>query len=280
MNISHAVIDHETGIRLSFFFGIFALMALWEGLAPKRALSVSKALRWRNNIALTFLNSIMLRLLFPAAGTGMAIYAEARGWGLFNWLQIPTWLAITASVVVLDMVIYWQHVMLHRVPLLWRLHRVHHIDLDIDVTTGARFHPLEILLSMLIKFATIALLGAPVLAILIFEIVLNAMAMFNHSNVHMPKYIDEVLRRFIVTPDMHRVHHSVLPVETNSNYGFNLACWDRLFGTYRNQPMAGHQGMSIGLPEWRNPMICCRLPEMLSIPFRKPSSADISLHEK
>lgn len=262
-------ISHEVTIRLVSFFGIFALMVLWEILAPKRALTISKALRWRNNIALTILNSIILRLLFPAAATGAAVYAQMHGWGLFNWLSIPVWLSIIASVILLDMLIYWQHILMHHVPLLWRLHRVHHVDLDIDVTTGARFHPIEILLSMLIKVAAIALLGAPILAVLIFEVVLNAMAMFNHSNVALPFTTDRLLRKVVVTPDMHRVHHSVEMVETNSNYGFNLACWDKLFGTYREQPMAGHQDMAIGLLEWRNPSTCCHLKGMLSIPFFK-----------
>lgn len=260
-------IPHEVVIRLISFFSVFALMALWEVLAPKRVLSVSKTLRWSSNIALVILNSVILRLAFPAAATGMAIYAVAHGWGLFNWLQTPAWLAISVSVILLDMLIYWQHVMMHHLPLLWRLHRVHHIDLDIDVTTGARFHPIEILISMVIKFAAITLLGAPVLAVLIFEVVLNAMAMFNHSNVALPYMLDHSLRKVLVTPDVHRVHHSVEIIETNSNYGFNLVCWDKLFATYREQPMAGHKGMTIGLLEWRNPNICCHLKGMLSIPF-------------
>ena len=263
------LISHEVAIRLIAFFGIFALMALWEILAPKRKLSISKALRWRNNIALTMLNSVILRIAFPAAATGAALYAGAHEWGLLNLLAAPAWISFICSVILLDLLIYWQHVMMHRIPLLWRLHRVHHVDLDIDVTTGARFHPIEILLSMLIKILAIMLLGAPVLAVLVFEITLNAMAMFNHSNVRLPKAIDSLLRWLIVTPDVHRVHHSVEVIETNSNYGFNLVCWDRLFGTYRRQPQAGHQGMAIGLLEWRNPDVCCRLKGMLSIPFLK-----------
>jgi sterol desaturase/sphingolipid hydroxylase (fatty acid hydroxylase superfamily) len=260
-------IPHEVVIRLISFFGIFALMALWEVLAPKRVLSESKTTRWSSNIALTILNSVILRLVFPAAATGTAMYAAAHGWGIFNWLSAPAWLAIVVSFILLDMLIYCQHVMMHAFPLLWRLHRVHHVDLDIDVTTGARFHPIEILFSMLIKFAAIALLGAPVLAVLIFEVVLNVMSMFNHSNIALPALIDQFLRKIVVTPDVHRIHHSVETIETNSNYGFNLVCWDKLFGTYREQPMAGHKGMTIGLLEWRNPNICCHLKGMLSIPF-------------
>ena len=265
-------IQNELAIRLISFFGIFALMALWEVIAPKRVLSISKVLRWKSNIGIVILNSIILRLAFPAAAAGMAIYAEAHGWGLLNWLAMPTWLMVVTSVLLLDLVIYWQHVVMHRVPLLWRLHRVHHADLDIDVTTGARFHPFEIFLSMLIKFAAIALLGSPVLAVLIFEVLLNAMSMFNHSNVALPNFIDNKLRQLIVTPDMHRVHHSVDVIETNSNFGFSLSWWDRLFGTYRAQPSLGHLRMSIGLAEWRNPVISCKLVNMLSIPFRNPVS--------
>lgn len=262
-------IEHEIIIRLGFFFGIFIVMAWWEIHAPRRQLTVSKILRWRNNLALTLLNSLILRWVFPMAGTGMAMYAQINGWGLFNWMQVPAWLAVLVSTILLDLVIYWQHLMMHALPLLWRLHRAHHADLDIDVTTGARFHPLEILLSMLIKFAAIVILGAPVLAVLIFEVILNAMAMFNHSNIRLPLALDRLLRQLIVTPDMHRVHHSAIMQETNSNYGFNLAIWDKLFGTYREQPQAGHNNMTIGLSEWRDTALCCRLINILAIPFRK-----------
>lgn len=261
--------EYEITIRLGFFFGVFMLMACWEIYAPKRALTVSKILRWRNNLTLTLLNSLMLRWLFPMAGTGMALYAQFNGWGLFNWIQAPDWLAILLSIVLLDLAIYWQHVMMHALPLLWRLHRAHHADLDIDVTTGARFHPLEMLLSMLIKFAVIIMLGVPILAVLIFEVILNAMAMFNHSNICLPLALDRLLRQLIVTPDMHRIHHSAIKQEMNSNYGFNLAIWDRLFGTYRDQPLAGHRNMMIGLSEWRDTALCCRLFNILAMPFRK-----------
>lgn len=263
------MIENEIAVRLGFFFGIFLLMAAWEIHAPKRALTVSKLLRWRSNLTLTLLNSILLRLLFPIAGTGMAIYAQSKGWGLFNWIETPSWLAVIVSILLLDLVIYWQHVMMHAFPVLWRLHRAHHADLDIDVTTGARFHPFEMLLSMLIKFAAITLLGAPALAVLIFEVILNAMAMFNHSNIRLPAAFDQGLRKLIVTPDVHRVHHSAISREMNSNFGFNLVIWDKLFRTYRDQPQAGHQNMTIGLREWRDTAICCRFINILIIPFRK-----------
>ena len=209
MDVSQFVTKYEVAIRLGCFFGIFGLMAVWEWVAPKRALSVSKPIRWANNLGLVFLNSFIVRLVFPAAGVGMAIFAEAGHWGLLHHYEVPFWAAVVASVVLLDFVIYLQHVMFHAVPVLWRLHRVHHADLDFDVTTGARFHPIEIILSMLIKFAAILLLGPPVLAVVIFEVLLNATAMFNHGNVaYSDSACDRALRWIVVTPDMHRVHHS------------------------------------------------------------------------
>jgi len=261
------VMAHEVSIRLGFFFGIFALMAVWELIAPRRVLTVSKTLRWANNLGLVFLNSFIIRLLFPAAAVGMAAYAQEQGWGLLNYYDVPDMLAIIAAVIILDFVIYFQHVMVHAVPLLWRLHRVHHADLDYDVTTGARFHPVEIILSMLIKFATILLLGPPVVAVIIFEVVLNGMAMFNHGNVGLPTGLDKLLRWFVVTPDMHRVHHSIEDDEANSNFGFNLSWWDRLFGTYREQPRAGHKDMIIGIRHFREPKQVSWITGLLSLPF-------------
>ncbi|MEA3274103.1 MAG: sterol desaturase family protein [Pseudomonadota bacterium] len=261
------IMSHEPSVRLGFFFGVFGLVALWEVLAPRRRLSVPKATRWGHNIGLVFLNTLLLRLLFPAAAVGMAAFAVERGWGIFNYVEVPFWVAVVGSVVAMDFVIYLQHVMVHAVPALWRLHRVHHADLDYDVTTGARFHPLEIILSMLIKFATIAVLGPPVVAVVIFEVVLNATAMFNHGNVRLPASLDRWLRLIVVTPDMHRVHHSVEDDEANSNFGFSLPWWDRLFGTYRNQPRGGHEGMSIGIHVYRDPKQVDRLPGMLALPF-------------
>ena len=260
--------EHEFSVRLGFFFGIVALVALWELLAPRRALTVSRAVRWVNNLGLVALDTIILRLLFPAAAVGMAAFAAAQGWGLLNHFQIPYWLSIVAAVVAMDFVIWMQHVMVHAVPALWRLHRVHHADLDYDLTTGARFHPIEIILSMLIKFATIMVLGPPVAAVILFEVILNGMAMFNHGNIRLPASLDRWLRLVAVTPDMHRVHHSVEDDETNSNFGFNLSWWDRLFGTYRAQPRGGHKDMLIGIRHYRTPREVSRLPGMLALPFR------------
>ncbi|MEN8132319.1 MAG: sterol desaturase family protein [Pseudomonadota bacterium] len=260
--------NNEPAIRLVFFFGVFGLITLWEIFTPRRPLTVPKTQRWANNLGLVLLNTLLLRLLFPAAAVGMAAFATQQSWGLFNYVDVPYGLALVASVVTLDFVIYLQHVMVHAVPLLWRLHRVHHADLDYDVTTGARFHPLEIILSMLIKIATIALLGPPVIAVVIFEVLLNAVAMFNHGNVRIPRPIDRALRWLVVTPDMHRVHHSVEDDEANSNFGFNLPWWDRLCGTYRDQPRGGHEGMTIGIHNYRDPNEVDRLPGMLALPFR------------
>ena len=259
--------SNEVPIRLGFFFGIFAIMALWELAAPRRPLTQSKAVRWTNNVGLVFFNSILARLVFPTAAVGMALFAREQGWGLLNYFQVPYALAVVAAVIALDFFIWLQHVMVHAVPVLWRLHRVHHADLDYDVTTGARFHPLEILLSMLIKFAVIAVMGPPVLAVILFEIILNATSMFNHSNVRIPVGIDRVLRMFVVTPDMHRVHHSVEDDETNSNFGFNLPWWDRLFGTYRDQPRGGHEAMTIGIRTFREGKWCSWITGMLAMPF-------------
>ena len=261
------IANHESTIRLGSFLGIFALMALWEMLAPRRELTQPKTSRWLNNILLVVFNTALLRVVFPVAAVGVATYAQLLQWGLFNLAEVDPAIAIVASVIVLDMAIYLQHVMFHAVPLLWRLHRVHHADLDFDVTTGARFHPIEILLSMLIKFAVILLLGPPLAAVVIFEVLLNAMAMFNHSNVRMPLALDSILRGLIVTPDMHRVHHSHLADETNSNFGFNLSFWDRIFGTYRAQPAAGHTDMVIGIDTFRDPAHCVKITGLLFMPF-------------
>jgi len=268
MAIFDYITENENTLRLLFFFGTLTIMALWEIFAPKRALTVSKTLRWANNLGLVFFNSFILRLIFPAAAVGVAAFAAEHGWGLLNYYSFPLSFSIVVSIIAMDFIIYLQHVMVHAVPILWRLHRVHHADLDYDVTTGARFHTLEIILSMLIKFATIVVLGPPVVAVIIFEIILNAMAMFNHANVGLPKTLDTLLRWFIVTPDMHRVHHSIEDDETNSNFGFNLSWWDRLFGTYRDQPRAGHQGMTIGIRKFREPKQASWITGMLTMPFK------------
>lgn len=267
MSFDEFILQNEVPVRLGFFFGIFAVMALWEVLAPRRALTVSKAMRWANNLGLVFFNSFVLRLIFPMAAVGVATFAAEHSWGLLNYYQLPFALNVVLAIVALDFIIYLQHVLVHAVPVLWRLHRVHHADLDYDVTTGARFHTLEIILSMLIKFATIIVIGPPVVAVVIFEVVLNAMAMFNHSNVRMPLGLDRIIRLFVVTPDMHRVHHSVEDNEANSNYGFNLSIWDRLFGTYIAQPREGHINMTIGIHGYRDPKQVNQLPGMLALPF-------------
>lgn len=262
------ILSNDWAVRLGFFVGIFLAVAAWELKSPRRPLTVPKSSRWLNNLVLVGFNTLLLRLLFPAAAVGVAAFAGLHGWGLFNYAQVPFWLAVLCSVVVLDFMIWLQHVMVHSIPLLWRLHRVHHADLDYDVTTGARFHPIEILLSMLIKFAVILLLGPPVIAVLIFEVLLNATAMFNHGNIRLPESVDRWLRLVVVTPDMHRVHHSVQDDEANSNFGFNLPWWDRLFGTYKPQPRGGHEGMTIGIHKFRDPNEVDRLPGMLALPFK------------
>jgi len=259
---------HEAAIRFGFFLGIFAVMAVWEVLAPRRVLTVSKTVRWLNNLGLVVLNTVLLRLLFPAAAVGMAAFASEQGWGLLNHFLVPFWIAVPAAVIAMDFVIWLQHVMVHAVPALWRLHRVHHADLDYDLTTGARFHPIEIILSMLIKIATVMVLGPPVMAVILFEVILNGMAMFNHGNVRLPSGLDRALRWLVVTPDMHRVHHSVEDDEANSNFGFNLSWWDRLFGTYRDQPRSGHKDMIIGIHKYREPREVSWLPGLLALPFR------------
>lgn len=266
--MANFLLDNETAIRLGCFFGLLALMMFLELIAPKRALSQSRAVRWYANLGIVALNTAVLRLLFPVAAVGLAMLAADRGWGLFNNLSVPYWLAVAASVAILDFAIYLQHVMFHAVPLLWRLHRMHHADLDIDVTTGARFHPVEIVLSMVIKMAVVAVLGPPAVAVMIFEVLLNATAMFNHANLGLPLGLDRWLRLLVVTPDMHRVHHSLLAQETNSNFGFNLPWWDRLLGTYRDQPEKGHQGMTIGIDLFRDPG-AQHLHRMLMQPFRE-----------
>ena len=268
MNMQSFIIENEPSIRMGFFVSILVIMAIWEILAPRRQLSVSKLMRWANNIGLVVFNTILLRLLFPAAAVGVTVYAESHSWGLLHVWQPPLWLAVTITIVAMDFIIYLQHVLVHAVPALWRLHRVHHADLDYDLTTGARFHPLEIILSMLIKFATIVVLGPPVIAVIIFEIILNGMAMFNHGNVRLPLGLDKLMRMLLVTPDMHRVHHSIEDDEANSNFGFNLSIWDRLFGTYAVQPRAGHEGMTIGIRQFRDIKNCSWLTGLLMLPFK------------
>ena len=261
------LLAHAPDVRLGMFLGIFALMAAWEIAAPRRALRESKPIRWASNLAIIVLNSALLRILFPAAAVGVAAFVAERGAGLFNLFAVPYPLAMVLSLLALDLAVYLQHLMFHAMPILWRVHRMHHADLDFDVTTGVRFHPLEILLSFGIKGSVVLLLGTPPVSVLIFEAILNATSMFNHGNVRIAAGIDRVLRWLVVTPDMHRVHHSILARETNSNFGFNLPWWDRLFGTYRAQPAAGHEAMTIGVDAFRNPREL-GLDRMLLQPFR------------
>ena len=265
------ILAAEPTIRLAAFLGVLVAMALWEVVAPRRRREIPSVIRWTNNLALVVLDTAILRLTFPIIAVGLAVMAVDRGWGLFNNIDVPFWIAIVVSMLVLDLAIYLQHVMFHAVPGLWRLHRMHHADLDFDATTGLRFHPVEILISMGIKLAVVAALGPPAVAVLLFEVILNATALFNHANIDLPRPVDRVLRMFVVTPDMHRVHHSVDPRETNSNYGFNLPRWDRLLGTYIAQPAKGHERMEIGIEQFRTRRDLW-LDRMLVQPLRGPAS--------
>ncbi len=240
-------------IRITTFVGIFAIMAVWEMMASRRQWHTAKAKRWVINLAMVGFNSFFTRALFASGAFGAAVLAGQKEVGLFHQLDWPLWVEVIITLIVLDMVVYFQHVLMHAVPILWRLHMVHHSDLDFDVTTGVRFHPLEIALSMFIKVGTVILLGASPSAVLLFEVLLNATSMFNHSNVRIPKQVDRMLRWIVVTPDMHRIHHSVIPRETNRNFGFNLPWWDRVLGTYLSEPSKGHEHMTIGLEQYRDP---------------------------
>lgn len=260
------ILINEASIRLVFFIFIFAVVAFYETKLPRRQLTVSKTSRWIINIGIVVINSIAPRFFFSAGAVGVAYWVDQHGWGIMNILRLPYFVSVIASVFILDFIIYLQHVMFHAAPAFWRLHMIHHADLDFDVTTGVRFHPIEILLSMVIKSAAILALGPPVLGVILFEVLLNGTAMFNHSNIKLPESKDKILRLFVVTPDMHRVHHSVFPNETNSNFGFNLPWWDWLLGTYRSQPRLGHEGMTIGLNQFREPTRLT-LPWILVLPF-------------
>jgi sterol desaturase/sphingolipid hydroxylase (fatty acid hydroxylase superfamily) len=262
------LIPAEPLIRLACFASVLAAMALWEVFAPRRPQKIGRAWRWPNNLGVVAVDTIVVRLLFPTAAVGVALLGEERGWGLLNNLALPAWIEVLIAIIVLDLVIYLQHVLFHAVPMLWRLHRMHHADLEFDVTTGVRFHPVEIILSMIIKIGAVAALGAPALGVLAFEVLLNATSMFNHGNVRLPQALDRVLRWIVVTPEMHRVHHSIERRETDSNFGFNLPWWDRLFGTYRAEPEAGHENMVIGIPLFRDSKEL-RLDRMLLQPLRQ-----------
>jgi len=260
-------VNEESLVRLSVFIGVLVVMALWQVLAPKKEL-IQGYKRWPANLGLIVVDSIVARVLLPAGSVGAAAWAAQHGVGVLPALGLSPWVSIVLAVIVLDLIIYLQHVLFHAAPTLWRLHQVHHADRDIDVTTGLRFHPIEIVISMLIKITAVVAFGVPVLAVVIFEIILNAMAMFNHSNIRFPKVLDSMVRLLFVTPDMHRVHHSIIVRETNSNYGFNLSLWDRIFGTYRAQPELGHDGVVIGLPEYQDKPTH-QLGWMLKLPFAK-----------
>ena len=274
------LLQHEPWVRMAAFAAVLAAMALWEHLAPRRILAHPRALRWPANLGIVMLNTALLRLAVPMAAVGLAAAAGEGGWGLLNQLDLPPGLGLVAAVAALDLVIYIQHVLFHAVPALWRLHRMHHADLDFDVTTGARFHPVEVLISALTKLGAVAVLGPSALAVLLFEVLLNATAMFNHGNVRLPVAADRWLRWAVVTPDMHRVHHSAVPAETNRNFGFSLPWWDRLFGTYLAQPAAGHERMVIGTTEFRDPAEL-RLHRMLLQPLRDDKAGyEIPVHSQ
>lgn len=259
----------EAGIRLAGFFGVLLIMALWERMAPRKQRVDILGRRWKDNLGLVAADTLIVRLLIPVLPVSLAFAAAENGWGLLNYINLSPPASWLITVIVLDFIIYIQHVLFHVLPLLWRLHKVHHSDLDIDVTTGIRFHPVEILISMGIKLTAVAAFGFPAGAVLLFEVLLNATSLFNHANAYIPRGLDRIIRLLIVTPDMHRVHHSVIMEESDRNFGFNFSWWDRLFGTYQAQPSAGHDGMTIGLADIRRPHSFFRL---LAMPFVKPES--------
>lgn len=262
--------ENEALIRLAIFLGLFVILATLEAVAPRRVRSQTRRARWVTNWGVTLLNTITLRALafgLPLLAVGAAIDAEAQGWGLFNLIMLPMWVEILLAVLILDFAIWLQHLITHKVPVLWRLHRVHHADVDMDVTTAIRFHPIEIALSMLLKIGLVYILGPAAIAVILFEIILNGTAMFNHANLALPKWLDRRVRHVLVTPDMHRVHHSVHRHEHDSNYGFALSIWDRMFGTYLAQPAAGHDDMQVGL-EWQDSRPS-KLGWSLSLPFAR-----------
>lgn len=265
------LLANEPTVRIVCFLAVLLIMAVWEAALPRRRRTIPRLTRWVGNLGIVAIDTIVVRAAFPVLAVGVAVIAEQRGFGLLNLVGAPVWLGILVAVPALDFAIYLQHVLFHAVPALWRLHRMHHADLEIDVTTGLRFHPVEILLSMGIKLGVVLALGPPAIAVLLFEVLLNATSMFSHSNARLPLRLDRVLRWLVVTPDMHRVHHSILANETNSNFGFNLSWWDRLLGTYRAAPRDGHDGMTIGIRQFRD-VAELRLDRMLLQPLRGPAS--------
>lgn len=245
------LLAHESAVRFGFFLGTFVLMALWEIVAPLRAAATAKAVRWPNHLVLATLNIVLVRILFPLAAVALAVYVNELGIGLFNMLPVPYAVAFVASLLALDLAIYLFHLLFHSVPVLWRVHRIHHADLDIDVSTGVRFHPIQMMLSVIVKSVIILILGPPALSVLAFEALSHAITLFNHGNVRIPRSLDRVLRWFVVTPDMHRIHHSIHADETDSNFGFVLPWWDRVFGTYRTEPAEGQARMVVGIESFR-----------------------------
>lgn len=263
--------QNEGLIRFGVFSGVLTIMAVWESLAPRRA---RVTIRWRrsvSNLLLVFAASLLVRVIPVLSAIAAAEWATQAGFGLLNLWSGDYWLKFVFAVIVLDLLVYGQHVATHQVPMLWRFHRVHHTDLDLDATSGVRFHPVEILLSMGLKVIAVVLLGVAAEAVLVFEILLNATSVFNHANVRIPVSCDRILRWFLVTPDMHRVHHSVLREETDSNYGFNLPWWDRLFGTYRAQPRDVHEHLTLGVPELRTASQTVPILKLVLLPFQSPS---------
>ena len=264
--MSDFIVTHEPTLRLSFFVGALIAMAAWESFLPRRMRTISRWIRWPSNVGLVALNTVVARLLLPGVAVAVALSGERHSFGLLNAIAFPAWARAAIAIVLLDLAIYAQHLIFHAVPVLWRFHRVHHADLDFDVTTGSRFHTGEILISAAYKIALVFVLGVPAATFIVFEILLNATSSFSHGNARLPPILDRILRAVVVTPDMHRVHHSVLRAETNSNFGFNLSCWDRLFRTYRAEPTKGHATMTIGLDSFRD-VADLRLDRMLVQPF-------------
>lgn len=268
INLNTVLLEQDV-VRLLCFAAVLIVMLSWELAAPKRGVNIPRRRRWLNNLGLMVLNTVLLRLLFPTAAFGIALYTQTKQWGLFNQLEVPLWAAFLICLVALDFVIYLQHRLFHTLPVLWRIHRVHHADREFDVSTGVRFHPIEIVLSMIIKGVAIIILGAPAQAVVAFEVILSATSLFNHGNVRLHRTVETYLRWMLVTPDMHRVHHSIDMGETNHNFGFNLSCWDRLFNTYRAQPRQSHETMAIGVKSLVCTRVCQGLWGMLTMPFVK-----------
>ena len=268
MDVPATIFEHESTVRFGCFFVLFVLIAAAEILAPRRPRELKKSFRWFGNLSVHVLNSVIIYAGFPLLPVGMALLCARKGWALLNHIPLPDAVAILLSILALDLLIFTQHFLLHRIGLLWRLHRMHHTDVDLDITSALRFHPLEIILSMLIKLAAVATLGPPALAVFLFETLLNAMAMFSHANLRLPLPLDALLRRVVITPDMHRIHHSVIMEESLHNYGFNISWWDRLFGTYQAQPASGHLGMTLGIEGFRDARYS-NLSQMILAPFNK-----------